>query len=83
MPNRKWEPFELEFSADGRTVLQTFSNVYAIGLGQLLRNSPGSSPLSMKLAVMKQGEPPITITVPAGGNQLTIEYALYGGPSDN
>ena len=62
---------------DGRTINQEFPNVYAIGLGQLLKNSPGSSPLSMKLPVIEQGGDPMTLTVSGGGHPLTIEYALF------
>lgn len=80
LSNQQWQSFELQWVVDGRTINQEFPNVYAIGLGQLLKNSPGSSPLSMKLPVIEQGGDPMTLTVSGGGHPLTIEYALFGGP---
>jgi len=78
LSNQQWQSFEMEWLVDGRTFNQEFTSVYAIGLGQLLKNLPGSRPLSMRLPVIEQGGDPMTLTVSGGGHPLTIEYALFG-----
>lgn len=81
LANQQWQSFRLDWVyPDGRPHSSEFGNVFAMGLGQLVRTSPGSSPLSMKLPVIKKGGDPMTLTIPMGvnGNSLTIEYALFG-----
>ena len=81
LPNQQWQSFRLDWVyPDGQPHSSEFGNVFAMGLGQLVRTSPGSSPLSMKLPVIKKGGDPMTLTIPMGvtGNSLTIEYALFG-----
>lgn len=81
LPNQQWQSLKLDWVyPDGRPHSSEFGNVFAMGLGQLVRTSPGSSPLSMKLPVIKKGGDPMTLTIPMGvtGNSLTIEYALFG-----
>ena len=81
LANQQWQSFRLDWVyPDGRPHSSEFGNVFAMGLGQLVRNSPGSRPLSMKLPVIKKGGDPMTLTIPMGvnGNSLTIEYALFG-----
>tara|TARA_B100000676_G_C17965355_1_gene780053 strand:- start:152 stop:1144 length:993 start_codon:yes stop_codon:yes gene_type:complete len=81
LPNQQWQSLRLDWVyPDGRPHTSEFGNVYAMGLGQLVRTSPGSSPFSIKLPVIKKGGDPMTLTIPMGvnGNSLTIEYALFG-----
>lgn len=81
LPNQQWQSLRLDWEyPDGRPHSSKFGNIFAMGLGQLVRTSPGSSPLSMKLPVIRKGGDPMTLTIPMGvnGNSLTIEYALFG-----
>jgi hypothetical protein len=78
LPDQQWQPFKMEWVLDGQPYSSEFTNVYAMGLGQLVRHAPGSTPLSIRLPVIEQDDDPITLTVPAGAHQLTIKYALFG-----
>ena len=78
LPDRQWQRFKMEWVLDGQPYSSEFTNVYAMGLGQLVRHAPGSTPRSIRLPVIEQGGDPMTLTVPAGANQLTIKYALFG-----
>ena len=78
LPDQQWPPFKMEWVLDGQPYSSEFTNVYAMGLGQLVRHAPGSTPLSIRLPVIEQGGDPMTLTVPAGAHQLTIKYALFG-----
>ena len=56
LANQQWQSFRLDWVyPDRRPHSSEFGNVFAIGLGQLVRTSPGRSPLSMKLPVIKKG----------------------------
>lgn len=78
LPDQQWQPFKMKWVLDGQPYSSEFTNVYAMGLGQLVRHAPGSTPLSIRLPVIEQDDDPITLTVPAGAHQLTIKYALFG-----
>ncbi len=80
LPNQQWQPFKMNWVLDGKPLTTGFPNAYALGLGQLVQNSPGSTPKSIKLPVIEQGSDPmiLTIGIPGTADQLTIKYALFG-----
>ncbi len=64
--------FMMNFTLQGKSVEQPFSNLFAIAIGQIARNRPGSTPRSISLPITPEGMPS-QIDASIGSHVLLIE----------